>query len=145
MKTWKKVVIGIVAAGVVGLGVFTYGIVKLSNNVMEKLEPEMKQYVKMSTEEQDKYVIDNMENLLLKLKQFDDEDSISLIKTDPAVRQAGIDVGRSLCASVIVDTDSIAAELTPAEKEKYKKEAAEAEARNDKFSKEMERALKNKK
>ena len=36
MKTWKKVVIGIVAAGVVGLGVFTYGIVKLSNNVMEK-------------------------------------------------------------------------------------------------------------
>lgn len=145
MKTWKKVVIGIVAAGVVGLGVFTYGIVKLSNNVTEKLEPEMKQYVKMSTEEQDKYVIDNMENLLLKLKQFDDEDSISLIKTDPAVRQAGIDVGRSLCASVIVDTDSIAAELTPAEKEKYKKEAAEAEARNDKFSKEMERALKNKK
>ena len=145
MKTWKKVVIGIVAAGVVGLGVFTYGIVKLSNNVMEKLEPEMKQYVKMSTEEQDKYVIDNMENLLLKLKQFDDEDSISLIKTDPAVRQAGIDVGRSLCASVIVDTDSIAAELTPAEKEKYKKEAAEAEARNDKFSKEMERVLKNKK
>lgn len=145
MKTWKKVVIGIVAVGVVGLGVFTYGIVKLSNNVMEKLEPEMKQYVKMSTEEQDKYVIDNMENLLLKLKQFDDEDSISLIKTDPAVRQAGIDVGRSLCASVIVDTDSIAAELTPAEKEKYKKEAAEAEARNDKFSKEMERALKNKK
>ncbi len=145
MKTWKKVVIGIVAAGVVGLGVFTYGIVKLSNNVMEKLEPEMKQYVKMSTEEQDKYVIDNMENLLLKLKQFDDEDSISLIKTDPAVRQAGIDVGRSLCASVIVDTDSIAAELTPAEKEKYKKEAAEAEARNDKFSKEMERALKNRK
>ncbi len=145
MKTWKKVVIGIVAAGVVGLGVFTYGIVKLSNNVMEKLEPEMKQYVKMSTEEQDKYVIDNMENLLLKLKQFDDEDSISLIKTDPAVRQAGIDVGRSLCASVIVDTDSIAAELTPAEKEKYKKEAAEAEARDDKFSKEMERALKNKK
>lgn len=145
MKTWKKVVIGIVAAGVVGLGVFTYGIVKLSNNVMEKLEPEMKQYVKMSTEEQDKYVIDNMENLLFKLKQFDDEDSISLIKTDPAVRQAGIDVGRSLCASVIVDTDSIAAELTPAEKEKYKKEAAEAEARNDKFSKEMERALKNKK
>lgn len=145
MKTWKKVVIGIVAAGVVGLGVFTYGIVKLSNNVMEKLEPEMKQYVRMSTEEQDKYVIDNMENLLLKLKQFDDEDSISLIKTDPAVRQAGIDVGRSLCASVIVDTDSIAAELTPAEKEKYKKEAAEAEARDDKFSKEMERALKNKK
>ena len=145
MKTWKKVVIGIVAAGVVGLGVFTYGIVKLSNNVMEKLEPEMKQYVKMSTEEQDKYVIDNMENLLFKLKQFDDEDSISLIKTNPAVRQAGIDVGRSLCASVIVDTDSIAAELTPAEKEKYKKEAAEAEARNDKFSKEMERALKNKK
>lgn len=145
MKTWKKVVIGIVAVGVVGLGVFTYGIVKLSNNVMEKLEPEMKQYVKMSTEEQDKYVIDNMENLLFKLKQFDDEDSISLIKTNPAVRQAGIDVGRSLCASVIVDTDSIAAELTPAEKEKYKKEAAEAEARNDKFSKEMERALKNKK
>ena len=145
MKTWKKVVIGIVAAGVVGLGFFTYGIVKLSNNVMEKLEPEMKQYVKMTTEEQDKYVIDNMENLLLKLKQFDDEDSIGLIKTDPAVRQAGIDVGRSLCASVIVDTDSIAAELTPAEKEKYKKEAAEAEARNDKFSKEMERALKNRK
>ena len=145
MKTWKKVVIGIVAAGVVGLGFFTYGIVKLSNNVMEKLEPEMKQYVKMTTEEQDKYVIDNMENLLLKLKQFDDEDSIGLIKTDPAVRQAGIDVGRSLCASVIVDTDSIAAELTPAEKEKYKKEAAETEARNDKFSKEMERALKNRK
>ena len=145
MKTWKKVVLGIVAAGVVGLGVFTYGIVKFSTNVMEKLEPEMKQYVKMTTEEQDKYVIDNMEDMLFKFKKFDTEDSLDLIKTDPAVRQAGIAVGRSICASVIVDTDSISSGLTPEEKEKYKKEAAEVDMRNDKFSKEMDRALKERK
>ncbi len=145
MKTWKKVVIGIVVAGVVGLGVFTYGIVKFSTSAMEKLEPEMKQYVKMTHEEQDKYVMDNMEDLLFQFKEYDTEGRLDLIKTDPAVRQAGLEVGRSLCASVIVDTDSIASGLTPEEREKYKQEAAETDRRNDKFAKEMDRAMKEKK
>ncbi len=145
MKTWKKVLIGLVILGVVGLGLFTYGIVKLSTNIMEKMEPDMKQYVVMTTEQQDKYVYEHMEEWVVTLKKFDGESDgseLDLIKTDPAVRQAGIDFGRSICATVIVDTDSIASVLTPEEKARYQKEADESDARGDKFSKEMERAVK---
>ena len=146
MKTWKKVLIGIVILGVVLIGLLGYGIVKMTDAITEKLEPDMQQYVQMSTEEQNRYVLEHMDDFMSMLKKYevDEEDALvfDALKNDPAVRQAGVEWGRSMCATIITGMDSVASKLEPAELEKYEKEAREEEARSQKLTDEINRSTK---
>lgn len=146
MKTWKKVLIGVGILVVVIIGALSYGAWKIADNLMTSLEPDMQQYIKMSTEEQNQYVLQNMDKLILTLKEQDngnDEHGYEVMKTDPVVRQAAMEWGRSVCAFVIVNSESVSANLTPSEKTKYIQEANDENERGKKFSDELDRALKD--
>ena len=146
MKTWKKVVIGLGVLGVLLIGILGYGIMKVSDSVTQKLEPDMQQYVKMSTEEQNQYVLQHMDQFMATLRAHDTKNeeaaTFDAVHNDPAVRQAGLEWGRSLCAIVVVNSNSISSELDPAEKAKYEKEADEQDQRGDKFTAELDRVIK---
>ncbi len=138
MKLWKKILIGVVILGVIGLGFAGYGIYKMGTAYKEKIEPDMKQYVQMTKEEQDKYVITHMEDFLMAIQSGDDKDlqsDLDAVRNNPEIRQAGIDWGRSICASLIDMSDDISGELSEDAKALYKAEADAGEKRSDKFTK----------
>jgi hypothetical protein len=64
---------------------------------------------------------------------------------DSVARQAGLDWGRALCATIIKDNQGISDTLSAADKAKYVKEAEDFEEKNERFQKELERILPKKK
>ncbi|MBR4695302.1 MAG: hypothetical protein IKR65_01790 [Selenomonadaceae bacterium] len=138
MKLWKKILIAVVILGVIGIGFAGYGLYKMGTAYKEKIEPDMKQYVQMTKEEQDKYVITHMEDLLVAIQSGNDKDlqsDLDAVRNNPEVRQAGIDWGRSICASLIDMSDDISEGLSEEAKALYKAEAEAGEKRSDKFTK----------
>ena len=135
MKLWKKILIGVGILVLLGLGVLAYGLMKAGDVYTEKIEPDMVKYVQMTKEEQDKYVINHMEDLF-KAIQRDDLNTgreLEAMQKDENVRQAGVALGRSFCAGFINMSENITSKLTPEDKAKFKQEEADLEARRKHF------------
>ncbi len=148
MKLWKKILIGVVILAAIGVGIIGYGFFKVGKAYTEKLVPDMIRYTQMTTQEQDQYVISHMEDLLVTLSDDNKNEkgkaSLEAVRNDPAVRQAGIAWGRSLCASIITNDKDISAKLTPEAKEKYRKEASDSEEKSKHFQELLDKAVKAK-
>ncbi len=113
--------------------------VQVGNAIADKIETDIPKYVKMTTEEQNEYVISHFDDMMIMLEKSDkDKDGkviLEAMRNDPTVRQAGIEWGRSICATLVKDMDSVSSSLPKADLEKYAKEADESKARGDKFVK----------
>ena len=144
MKTWKKVLIGV--AIVIVIGALGYGVMKISDTISEKIEPDMARYITMTETEQNQYVIEHMDEFLVMLinhgENAEDKATLEAVKNDPEIRESGIAWGRSLCAVVIINTDSLKGKLNPEQAEKFKKEADEENIRGDKFTKALDKYTK---
>ena len=142
MKWWKKLLIAVGILAALGIGLMGYGVWKVSDVYEQKIQPDMQRYVQMNKEEQDKYVISHMEDLMKSLKSDDTDEKTKLvseaIEKDPATRQAAIEVGRSLCAVLLSASDDITSKLTAADKAKYEEEGKALDARGKAFDKAVE-------
>ena len=142
MKLWKKVLIGVAILAALGIGLLGYGVWKVSDVYEQKIQPDMQRYVQMTKEEQDKYVIAHMEDLLKSIQSDDTDEKVKLeyeaIEKDPASRQAAIEVGRSMCAVLLSASDDITSKLTAADKAKYEEEGKALEARGKALDKAVE-------
>ncbi|MBQ9697195.1 MAG: hypothetical protein IJV46_01485 [Acidaminococcaceae bacterium] len=150
MKFWKKLLIGVIILTLIGIcGFVGLGIFGAKKVYTEKIEPDMKRYVTMTQQEQDEYVLSKLEDLYGLSNKLDDsaegKAALNALQNDPAVRQAGLVWGRSLCAFIIKESSDISAALSPEEREKYEKEARDFDDKSDRFQKEMERVVPKKK
>lgn len=153
----KKILIGIGILLVIIAAVFgyaTYKVVDIANQKIEDMEPEFRQYLAMDTDAQNAYIETNL-NKFWTVDDFKDasadvqKDAAEVerimkeeaaqreltekIKADPEARAAGIAFGRSLIASLILDSDKIVADLTDTQKADLKREADQFEARLDAY------------
>lgn len=139
MKWWQKLLITLGILMALGLGLLVYGAFKVGDIYTEKVEPELKSYVQMDKEQQDKYILSRMEELMKGVKEEDESSKISVkmqleaMEKDETIRRAGVEMGRSLCAKLIGLTDSVNSTLSPEAKAAYEREADALEARSKVF------------
>ena len=149
MKLWKKILIGVFVLAVIAVGLVGFGIFKAHKAYTEKIEPDMKRYVTMTQQEQDQYVLSKLEEfygLAYRMNTSEEgKKAVEAMQNDPAIRQAGLVWGRSLCATIIKDSDEISANLSPQEKAKYVQEAKDFDDKSERFQKELERITPKKK
>ena len=137
------------------LGVTTCGVMKIADNWAKEKEPEMRQYVKMSTEDQNAYVEKNMNDLFTKLNIYgekhpedftaEEKENWKKAENAPDAKAAGIQLGRSLVAMFIVSYDPIMNDLSAEDKARYEKEAEEVDARTDAYLKILDKYIPEKK
>lgn len=137
----KKILIFIGILAVLGI----VGIVFVGNKIDSKIkekEPEFRQYVTMTTEEQNAYVQKHFDEVFSfirddlsdKESSLRDKASLQQMESDPAAMQAQIAMGRSLVAMFILDNENIAKDLTPEQRAAFQAEADQFESNTDKYN-----------
>ena len=159
MKLWKKILIGVMILGAVFVSLLAYGTYKVVDEIGTRMEPKMHEYIKLDVEAQNKFIWENMNELLETFVQkgHGAESSVSIndqgeidkdiwekIKNDPEYQKAAIQWGRSVCAFAVTNIESVAKELSPEDLTKYQAEADEQEARSEKMRAVMEKYGKEK-
>ena len=144
----KKILLGLVVLGIIVVAFMGYGTYKVADEFLKEKEPQLRQYIQLDEAAQNKYILDNMNELFMKVdldkdgKPEDKENLKRLMKLNeqPEIQNAFVNVGRSVLAGAILFSDSIVKDMSADVKEKYQKEADEFEARADKYSKLIEAA-----
>ena len=145
---WKKVILTIVAVLVAGGALMLYGTYKVVDNTLKEKEPQLRQYMQLDEAAQNKYIADNVTELLNGIDlnkdgKPEDKEQLELMKkanANPEIQQALVEVGRSFLASTILFSDSITKDMSADVKAKYEKESNEFETRLDKYTKLLEAA-----
>ena len=144
----KKILLGLVVLGVIVVAIMGYGTYKVADEAIKEHEPQLRQYLQMDEAAQDKYILDNVNELLSNVdldKDGKPEDKETLerlmkLNAQPEIQNAFINLGRSLLAGVIMLSDPIVKEMSADVKAKYQKESDEFKERADKYSKLIEAA-----
>ena len=126
----KKILIG---AGVLAL-IVVLGFGFLANKINSKLqekEPEFRQYVTMSTKEQNAYVEKNISELAQIIMH---DANANTLPQNPEVKAAEIEFGRSVIAGLILSSENIVKDLSEDVKAQFKAEADELDARSHKYT-----------
>lgn len=144
----KKILLGLVVLGAIGIAIMGYSTYKVADEFLKEKEPQLRQYIQLDEAAQNKYILDNVNELFMKVdldkdgKPEDKENLKRLMKLNeqPEIQNAFVNVGRSVLAGAILYSDSIVKDMSADVKAKYQKEADEFEARADKYSKLVEAA-----
>ncbi|MBR6713602.1 MAG: hypothetical protein IKI76_11510 [Selenomonadaceae bacterium] len=145
---WKKVLLVILVILAI-IGAFTiYGSYKVVDNAIQAKEPQLRQYVQMDEAAQNKYLIDNYLEIMDGVdinKDGTPEEKAELellkqVNTAPDVKQALIEMCRSLMATAVLMSDNVTNELSASDKAKYQQERSQLETRLDKYGKLLEAA-----
>lgn len=138
----KKILIGVgivIILGMIGVSFMGYKFFKMANDKFEEHKPELRQYITMTVEDQNTYVEKNLDNIMGWLAENSEgkekQAGLEKLKNAPDAKAAGIELGRSIVAMAILNSDELAAELEADIKEKFKKESEEFEARLDSWTK----------
>lgn len=136
MKKVFVIIGGIVLMIAIILGVTTCGILHVADEYIKEKEPEIRQYVQMNVTEQNTYIEKHMDEIFMsvskEIKPEDkdiDKETLEKKKNDPELREAGIQLGRSLMASFAMGSENISKELSADDKTKYQTEADDLEPR----------------
>lgn len=126
-------IIGVIA--VVGISYFVND--KIDTAIKER-EPEFRQYVTMTTEEQNAYVEKTLGNLTAYFMNFGGDETnsdeiISEIKKNPELFDATINYGRAVVAGFILNDENITRDLNAEVLKQLKAEYYELKARQDKY------------
>ena len=144
----KKILIAVVVLGVVAVAVIGFGTYKVADKVLKDKEPQLRQYMQLDEDAQNKYIIDNFDELLSNVdldKDGEPEDKEELerfkeLNSQPDIQKALIQVGRSVIATGIIMSDSIVNDMSDDLKAKYQKESEELDSRADRYNKLIEAA-----
>lgn len=145
---WKKVLLTIVAILVAGGALMIYGTYKVVDNTIKEKEPQLRQYVQMDEAAQNKYIADNVTELLAgidldkdgKPEEKEQLERLKQANTNPEIQQALVDLGRSFMASAALMSEAVSNDLSADAKAKYQKESEQFETRLDKYGKLLEAA-----
>ena len=144
----KKILIGLVIFGAIFVAFMGYGTYKVADEFLKEKEPQLRQYIQLDEAAQNKYILDNVNELFMKVdldkdgKPEDKENLERLMKLNaqPEIQAAFVNVARSIMAGAILYSDPIVKDMSADVKAKYQKEADEFEARADKYSNLVEAA-----
>ena len=124
---------------IVVLGVTMCGVKQVADEKLKEKEPQLRQYVQMTEVDQNTYVEKNMNELFttiigeLKDDKEISKENLQKLESDPEAKAAGIQLGRSIVAMLIISSDNIVKDLIPADKDKYTKESDELSNRLDAY------------
>lgn len=143
----KKILMVIGVLAILGVIVLVGGTYYVGNKMMseiEKLEPEFRQYVTMTTEEQNAYVSKNIDEISISMGEFfgisgevsaEVKEIFNEMNNDPEILQAKINWGRSAVAMFIVDNPNITKDLSAEDLQKFQTEKDEYEVRHLEYKK----------
>lgn len=144
----KKILIGLVIlsaiVGVISVGLMGYGTYKVADEVIKAQEPKLRHYIQLDEAAQNKYILENVDELLAKVDldkdgKPEDKEKVQRLRelnsTQPEIQSALVDLGRSFMATGVMISDPIVKDLSADVKAKYEKESDQLEARLDKYSK----------
>lgn len=143
-------IVGILAIMVfVVLGVTMCGVMKVADEWVKEKEPELRQYVQMTEIEQNEYVEKHKDELFRRVEEYVEAHQENASKEvrekwaefekDPEAKAAGIQLGRSIVAALIMASEPIIKELSADDNAKYEKEASETEDRTEIYKKLLEK------
>ena len=144
----KKILLGVLILGVVVVALMGYGTYKVADEVLKEKEPQLRQYVQMDEAAQNKYIADNVTELLAgidldkdgKPEEKEQLERLKQANTNPEIQQALVDLGRSFMASAALMSEAVSNDLSADAKAKYQKESEQFETRLDKYGKLLEAA-----
>lgn len=146
----KKILLVVVILGVIAVALMGYGTYKVADDVLKRKEPQLRQYVQLDEAAQNKYILENIGELLSEMKidldkdgKPEDKESVEKLmklNSQPDIQNALADAGRSVMAMAIMMSEPIVKDLSADVKAKYEKEFDQMEARFDKYSKLVEAA-----
>ena len=144
----KKILLGVLILGVLAFAIIGYGTYKVADETIKDKEPQLRQYLQMDEAAQNKYILDNINEILTKVDldndgKPEDKEKLELLmklNEQPDIQKALIELGRSLVAGVIMLSEPIVNDMSSDIKAKYQKEYDEFERRLDKYSKLVEAA-----
>lgn len=137
----KKVLIAFGILAIIGI----IGLLFVGNKIdtaIKEREPEFRQYLSMTAEEQNAYIEQNMNNLMQMIMTEADEKgraAFEKIKNDPELHAAAIEFGRSIVAGLIMASEPIVKDMKEDIKARIQAEADALEARSDKYSELMKK------
>ena len=119
-----------------------YGSYKVVDNAIQAKEPQLRQYVQMDEAAQNKYIVDNYIDIMDGVdinkdgtpEQKAELELLKQVNTAPDVRQALVEMGRSLMATAVLMSDNVTNELSADDKAKYQQERDQLTARLEKYS-----------
>ena len=142
----KKLLLTVVAILVAGGALMMYGTYKAADDFVAKNEPQLRQYAQMTEAEQDTYVIEHADEILLqaeanaKPEDRADTELLIKIKDDPAVQKALADLGRAIMAVAILHSETVAQDLNDTLKAKFEAEKSQLKSRLEKYGEELKAA-----
>ena len=148
MRLIKKILLGVVILGAIAVAFVGYGTYKVADEALKEKEPQLRQYLTLDEAAQNKYILENVDELLAKVDldkdgKPEDKEKIQRLRklhAEPKIQSALIDLCRSFMATGIMISDPIVKDLSADVKAKYEKEADQLEAHLDKYSKLVEAA-----
>lgn len=142
----KKILLTVVVLLIVGGALMIYGTYKVANEVLKEQEPMLRQYVQMTEEEQNKYILEHADEIITKAaanakpEEKADVELVEATKNDPAVKKALVDLGRALLAVAIMHSEPIVNDINDDLKAKFQQEEDDLTNRLEKYSTALETA-----
>ncbi len=131
----------IVIVGIIVLGVTTCGVMKIADDWVKEKEPELRQYVQMTEQEQNAYVEKHMDELFRRIDAYaeshrenstqEERNKWAKFESDSEAKSAGVQLGRAIVAALVMASEPITNELSSADKEKYQNESEQIEKRTE--------------
>ena len=129
------------------IGAFAlYGGYTVVDDAIKLKEPQMRQYVQMDEAAQNKYIVDNYIEIMDGVdinkdgtpEQKAELELLKQVNTNPDVKQALIEMGRSLMATAVLMSDNVTNELSADDKAKYQQERDQLTTRLENYNKLLE-------
>lgn len=134
----KKLLIVVAILVVIAFGGLGYFANKL-DTVIKEHDPEFRQYITMTLEEQNAYVEKNLGDFISYMMKLQGNEAntaqiLEKLKSDPEAFKAGIDMGRAVVASFILANEDILKDLSAEVHNKLQEESSQLEARQNKYN-----------
>ncbi len=137
----KKILIVVGILAVLVVAAFSLVVFEASSKLdkaFKDKEPEFRQYVTMSVDDQNAYVEKNLQEILAvfigSAQNTKDKEYWENVQADPDAQIAGIALGRSIIAGYILDANSLADALNDENRKWLKADEDAAEARANKYA-----------
>ncbi len=142
----KKILLAILAILAIVGAVALYSTYKVVDTSIKLKEPQLRQYVQMDEAAQNKYIVDNYVEIMDGMdinkdgtpEQKAELELFKQMNTDPNVKQALIEMGRSLMATAVLMSDNVTNELSAENKAKYEQERDQLTTRLENYNKLLE-------
>ena len=142
----KKILLAILAILAIVGAVALYSTYKVVDTSIKLKEPQLRQYVQMDEAAQNKYIVDNYVEIMDGMdinkdgtpEQKAELELFKQMNTVPDVRQALIEMGRSLMATAVLMSDNVTNELSAEDKTKYERERDQLTTRLENYNKLLE-------